>query len=63
MGEISGDYPTTNYLKAVHAETWRVSLDGELRDRFDGLTKVFECDTEEFSRDTQLSVNRMAIHQ
>lgn len=48
MGEISGDYPTTNYLKAVHAETWRVSLDGELRDRFDGLTKVFECDTEEF---------------
>lgn len=41
IGEVSGDYPTMNYLTA-QAPVWRVSEDGELRDRLHGLTTVFE---------------------
>ena len=41
IGEISGDYPTMNWLISK-APVWRVSADGELRDRLHGLTTVFE---------------------
>lgn len=47
IGEISGDYPTQGILAASEAPVWRVSLDGELRDRFRNLRNVFEmreCD-------------------
>lgn len=47
-GEISGDYPTAGYLDNTNAESWRVSSDGEIRDRFNTLTKVFECSEEQF---------------
>ena len=39
FGEISGDYQS---LKLTGAEVWRVSPDGEVRDTFRKLTKVFE---------------------
>lgn len=43
MGEVSGDYPTTGILAGCGARVWRVSPDGEVRDRFHALTDVFEC--------------------
>ena len=43
IGEISGDYPTMGFLESAHAPSWRVSLDGELRDKFHTLEAVFEC--------------------
>lgn len=39
IGEISGDYYTTNMAPG---EVWRVSEDGEIRDLFGSLTNVFE---------------------
>lgn len=48
IGEISGDYPTANFLAATHAESWRVSPDGEIRDRFGTLTSVFQCEERAF---------------
>ena len=47
IGEISGDYPTMNWLISK-APVWRVSADGELRDRLHGLTTVFEMDERAF---------------
>lgn len=43
LGEVSGDYPTTSFLEAAAVPVWRVSEDGEVRDRFDTLELVFEC--------------------
>ncbi len=48
VGEISGDYPTANYLDSTNAVSWRVSRDGEIRDRFNTLTAVFECSEQFF---------------
>ncbi len=42
IGEVSGDYVTTGFLTASGAPVWRVSEDGEVRDRFGSLCKVFE---------------------
>lgn len=42
MGEVSGDYPTQEFIRASAAKVWRVSEDGELRDRFRRLEYVFE---------------------
>lgn len=44
IGEISGD----NYKPWAVGEQWRVSPDGELRDRFRNLTKVFMMSEKEF---------------
>lgn len=41
LGEISGDYYTTSRIQKAK-EIWRVSDDGELRDTFRKLTKIFE---------------------
>jgi len=43
IGEVSGDYPTMGLLSASGAITWRISEDGELRNRFGDLKYVFEC--------------------
>lgn len=43
LGEITGDY-----YSLPPKETWRVSSDGELRDRFGTLEKIFEMDEETF---------------
>lgn len=40
IGEVSGEFYSTYALKS--AQTWRVSVDGELRDLFGNLTAVFE---------------------
>lgn len=50
IGEISGDYAADRYLQDpdVATDSWRVSPDGEIRDRFGTLTKVFECSEERF---------------
>ena len=42
LGEVSGDYPTQALIRASGAPVWRVSEDGELRDRFRRLEYVFE---------------------
>lgn len=39
IGEVTGDYPS---LSMVGKQVWRVSADGEIRDTFRRLTKVFE---------------------
>lgn len=48
LGEVSGDYVTAGYLGQTGASVWRVSEDGEIRDRFHSLTDVFEMGIEEF---------------
>lgn len=57
IGETSGDYVTVGFLSASKTEVWRVSPDGEVRDRFGSLSKVFEMPEHVFfehyaSRDT-----------
>jgi len=39
IGEVTGDYPS---LRLVGRNVWRVSEDGEIRDTFKRLTKIFE---------------------
>lgn len=46
IGEVSGDYYTTGKLNPK--EVWRVNPDGEIRDYFRRLSKVFEMDESEF---------------
>jgi len=47
IGEVSGDYS----MDSVHPDVvWRVNPDGELRDRFKCLTKVFEMEEVIFFR-------------
>lgn len=45
IGEVSGDYYS---LKIRPKEVWRVNEDGQLRDTFRRLSKVFEMREEEF---------------
>ena len=47
IGEISGDYYTTGKLKGS-SQVWRVSEDGEIRDYFHKIYKVFEMPEELF---------------
>ena len=47
IGEISGDYPTSGFLRCG-ARVWRVSEDGELRDYLLQLHYVFEMSEEFF---------------
>lgn len=49
VGEVSGDYPTQTFLEGV-APVWRVSEDGEIRDKFKRLECVFEMREEDFFR-------------
>lgn len=45
IGEVSGDYYTQSLIPK---EVWRVSEDGEIRDKFRKLTKVFHMKEEQF---------------
>lgn len=45
IGEVSGDYPLN---KLAGREIWRVSPDGEIRDTFQRLRKVFKMNPEVF---------------
>lgn len=47
FGEVTGDYATLGYLQGG-APVWRVSEDGEIRDRFGRLECVFEMSVENF---------------
>lgn len=47
VGELSGDYPLLGYLQGI-APVWRVSPDGQIRDRFKRLEYVFEMSGETF---------------
>jgi 2-succinyl-5-enolpyruvyl-6-hydroxy-3-cyclohexene-1-carboxylate synthase len=49
IGEISGDYPTQTFLDGA-APVWRVSEDGEIRDKFRRLEYVFEMRETDFFR-------------
>lgn len=46
LGEISGDTYTPNLIKSK--VTWRICKDGELRDRFNSLTYLFQLSEERF---------------
>lgn len=46
IGEVSGDTYTTGSL--TPKQVWRVSPDGEVRDLFHKLTRIFETDEEDF---------------
>lgn len=46
IGEISGEEGSPRMIKSK--ETWRVSVDGEIRDYFRNLTKVFEMTEDKF---------------
>lgn len=51
IGGQTGDYPLYNMFSRPEfsdVEHWRVSLDGEMIDTYDKLTKVFECSEEYF---------------
>ena len=48
IGEISGDSRLQGKLGSLTKDVWRVSEDGELRDTFKKLTKVFEMKEETF---------------
>lgn len=48
LGEISGEYETYGFLDRERYEVWRVSEDGEFRERFHELRYVFESREEDF---------------
>lgn len=48
IGDISGDYYTMRIIKAK--EVWRVDEDGEFRDKFGKLSKLFQMPIVEFFR-------------
>ncbi len=48
IGEVSGDYYTLPQLKLNCKEVWRINPDGEIRDYFRKLTKVFEIEEIDF---------------
>lgn len=50
LGEVSGDYATQGFIGTSGAKVWRVSEDGELRDRFGRLEYVFEMREQDFFR-------------
>jgi 2-succinyl-5-enolpyruvyl-6-hydroxy-3-cyclohexene-1-carboxylate synthase len=55
LGEVSGDYATQGVMVMFGAKVWRVSEDGELRDRFKRLEYVFEMREQDFFQ--RLSAN------
>ena len=48
IGEVSGDYPILDFLAGALCPTWRVSEDGEIRDKFKTLINVFEMPEKTF---------------
>ena len=52
IGGQTGDYPLYHKLAEANRpyEHWRISPGGEIVDTYDHLTKVFECDYDEFFR-------------
>lgn len=48
IGEVSGDYANMGRVGGNAKKVWRVSKDGELRDQFRKLTRVFEMSEEDF---------------
>lgn len=61
IGEISGDY-FTSLGKILPKEVWRVNEDGEVRDFFKRLTKVFEInEVDFFNKYNELSHNKTSI--
>lgn len=60
LGEVSGDMYTTSSLKPK--ETWRISPDGEIKDLFSNLTKVFgTSESYFFERYNKLSPNACVL--
>ncbi|MDO5760893.1 MAG: thiamine pyrophosphate-binding protein [Bacteroidota bacterium] len=47
IGEVSGDYCTMSLLRTT-LEVWRVSADGEFKDSFRKLSKVFDMEEKDF---------------
>lgn len=45
IGSITGEY-SVDWL--FNTETWRISEDGEVHDRFHGQTKLFDCSEDDF---------------
>jgi 2-succinyl-5-enolpyruvyl-6-hydroxy-3-cyclohexene-1-carboxylate synthase len=55
VGGQTGDYPIYHKLAETKKsyEHWRISIGGEIVDTYDHLTKVFECDYDEFFKDAK----------
>jgi 2-succinyl-5-enolpyruvyl-6-hydroxy-3-cyclohexene-1-carboxylate synthase len=53
VGGLLGDYDLRAFLSTGSYQHWRVDADGEIRDTYGRLTRVFECEPERF-------FNRMA---
>ncbi|MDR1442373.1 MAG: hypothetical protein LBJ02_08320 [Bifidobacteriaceae bacterium] len=50
IGQVSGDYPLRDLLKADPPQVWRVDASGQIKDAFGGLRRVFACDELSFFR-------------
>ncbi|MDR2564887.1 MAG: 2-succinyl-5-enolpyruvyl-6-hydroxy-3-cyclohexene-1-carboxylate synthase [Bifidobacteriaceae bacterium] len=50
IGGLLGDYDLRAFLSLGEYEHWRVGPDGEIRDTYGRMTRVFECDDEQFFR-------------
>ncbi|WP_270364555.1 thiamine pyrophosphate-binding protein [Enterococcus malodoratus] len=48
IGEVSGDYATSDFLGNCEAKVWRVSNDGELKDTFKKIEYIFHCEEQDF---------------
>lgn len=48
IGEVSGEYYTTGFLKNTNSPVWRISNDGELRDTFKNLDTLFDLSISTF---------------
>ena len=59
IGEVSGDYPSMDFLSRSKADVIRISEDGEFRDLFGNLKYVFEKSEEDFFNQlNQFSIDR-----
>ncbi len=59
IGGQTGDYPLYHKLaeSACEYEHWRISAGGEIVDTYDHLTKVFECENDEFFDSVKSSIS------
>lgn len=63
LGEISGDYPQQGKLGRAAHSVWRVNADGELRDPFHKLTKVFEMSERSFFEHYTLDAKKLDTNE
>ncbi|HGF7617958.1 TPA: thiamine pyrophosphate-binding protein [Enterococcus faecium] len=63
IGEVSGDYSGIEYISQLSAPVWRISPDGEMRDTFKRLYKIFEMEEKEFFLAQNISKEVIEINE